>query len=90
MNNHSQTCNIGLQLSVQSETEFGMKLKTLTDVELLQRLVRELWDIIDDIDTTSDLAKNNDQLYRNLVHKSQKKRHDFLKTDGYELFLPSD
>lgn len=37
-------------------------------------VIKFLWNIIDDIDTYSDLAKANDRMYRNLVTSAQKKR----------------
>jgi basic membrane lipoprotein Med (substrate-binding protein (PBP1-ABC) superfamily) len=47
-----------------------------------------LWQIIDDIDTASDMAKSNDVAYRNMVEKLQKKRWNTkITTDGYKLDL---
>lgn len=48
----------------------------------------KLWSIADDIDTMSDVAKGNDKLYRNLVHKAHVKRFEILESNGYDLFLP--
>ena len=67
--------------------ELGTELHTVTDAHKLQRLVEHLWQIIDHIDTASDVAKDNDNLYREIVHKWQKKRHEYVKTDGYALFV---
>ena len=53
-----------------------------------KRAAIQLWQIIDDIDTYSDLAKDNDVLYRKLVNKKQGERHAILVTDGYDLFTP--
>ena len=45
-----------------------------------------LWDILDDIDTASDMAKENDNWYRKRVEALQKKRWDtMIRTDGYKL-----
>ena len=45
-----------------------------------------LWDILDDIDTASDMAKENDAWYRKRVEALQKKRWDtMITTDGYKL-----
>ena len=45
-----------------------------------------LWDILDDIDTASDMAKENDAWYRKRVEALQKKRWDTtITTDGYKL-----
>jgi hypothetical protein len=46
-----------------------------------------LWQIIDDIDTASDIAKSNNVAYRNMVEKLQRKRWDTgITTDGYKLY----
>ena len=49
--------------------------------------LEKLWDIIDDIDTYSDMAKNDDKLYRSLVERRQRQRFEQtgISTDGYEL-----
>jgi len=45
-----------------------------------------LWNILDDIDTASDMAKENDAWYRKRVEALQKKRWDtMITTDGYKL-----
>jgi hypothetical protein len=45
-----------------------------------------LWDILDDIDTASDMAKENNAWYRKRVEALQKKRWDTtITTDGYKL-----
>jgi hypothetical protein len=48
----------------------------------------KLWQIIDDIDTYSDMAKGDEKLYRSLVERKQKTRFDILTSDGYDLFVP--
>ena len=53
-----------------------------------KEVIEYLWQIIDDIDTASDMAKGNDVAYRNMVEKLQKKRWDTkITTDGYKLDL---
>jgi hypothetical protein len=49
--------------------------------------LEKLWDIIDDIDTYGDMAKNDDKLYRSLVERRQRQRFEQtgISTDGYEL-----
>jgi hypothetical protein len=48
--------------------------------------LQTLWDILDDIDTASDMAKENDAWYRKRVEALQKKRWDTtITTDGYKL-----
>ena len=51
-----------------------------------EKIIEYLWQIIDDIDTASDIAKSNDVVYRNMVEKLQKKRWNTgITTDGYKL-----
>ena len=50
-------------------------------------MIIDLYQIIDDIDTISDIAKSNDSLYRTLVETKQKERYQIgLESDGYDLF----
>ena len=48
-----------------------------------ETIARALFNLLDDIDTHDDLAKDNEQLYRNLVRKSHAERFKFATTDGY-------
>lgn len=59
-----------------------------SDVGFLRDAVEKLWDIIDDIDTYSDMAKSDDKFYRNRVERRQKDRwkETSITSDGYELF----
>ena len=51
-----------------------------------KEIIEYLWQIIDDIDTASDMAKSNDVAYRNMVEKLQEKRWNTgITTDGYKL-----
>lgn len=52
-------------------------------------IIEQLWGIIDDIDTYSDVAKTDDKLYRSLVENKQKDRWKTgITTDGYTLNVP--
>ena len=54
--------------------------------EMALESLETLWDILDDIDTASDIAKKNDSWYRKRVESLQKKRWDIgITTDGYKL-----
>ncbi len=54
--------------------------------EMALKALETLWDILDDIDTASDMAKENDAWYRKRVEALQKKRWDtMITTDGYKL-----
>ncbi|MCH9621784.1 MAG: hypothetical protein S4CHLAM20_12110 [Chlamydiia bacterium] len=44
-----------------------------------------LFKLLDDIDTADDIAKGNDEMFRNLVRRSHKRRFEVAWTDGYEL-----
>ncbi len=44
-----------------------------------------LWGLLDDIDTTSDMAKSNDVAYRNRVERIQKRRFEVSTSDGYDI-----
>ena len=51
-------------------------------------VITKLWNIIDDIDTYSDIAKGDNRLYRSLVAEKQKTRWKLpINTDGYKLDL---
>lgn len=65
----------------------GTSLALCVDIERLKADVEFLWGLLDDIDTASDIAKNNDRWYRNRVEAIQKKRHQRVITDGHTLFL---
>jgi hypothetical protein len=67
-----------------------MKVSECEDTELLRNLVEKLWDIIDDIDTASDMAKFDDKWYRRKVESLQSKRFYYVTSDGYELFIKLD
>lgn len=42
------------------------------------RVIYQLWKIIDDIDTIGDVAKGNDKLYRKFVEQKQRSRFDVI------------
>lgn len=55
------------------------------------RVATFLYSLLDDIDTASDIAKSNDELYRKLVEKIQSmKKHAVAECDGYNLVLKTD
>jgi len=54
-------------------------------------IIIALWDIIDDIDTYSDIAKSDDVLYRSLVERRQKERFKLpMHTDGFNLTIDNE
>jgi hypothetical protein len=64
--------------------KLGMLLAEETDVERLKADVVFLWSLLDDIDTASDMAKNNDASYRARVEQLQGRRHQRVISDGYD------
>lgn len=54
-----------------------------------KKLSLDLWMLLDDIDTTSDIVKGNDAAFRSRVESIQARRHALLHSDdpawmGYE------
>lgn len=66
----------------------GCRISECDDVEFLRDAVEKLWRIIGDIDTFSDMVKDDDALYRKLVEKKQGQRWESVEitTDGYNLY----
>lgn len=64
----------------------GVPLSEVTDSARLRADVEFLWQLLDDIDTTADMAKENDKWYRARVEMIQGKRHQRITSDGYKLF----
>ena len=56
-------------------------------LKLALEALEKLWNIIDDIDTYGDMAKDDEKLYRTLVERRQRTRFEEtgITTDGYEL-----
>lgn len=50
-----------------------------------EQIARNLFTILDDIDTADDLAKGDERLYRNLVRRHHMGRFRYATTDGYEV-----
>jgi hypothetical protein len=50
-----------------------------------------LWNLLDDIDTASDMFKENYEEFAKYVYKKQRKRFETgIDTDGYNLSFPND
>lgn len=65
----------------------GIQLDQCTSIEGLQKVVEKLYDLLDDIDTAGDIAKSNDRQYRNLVEQLQQKKSNFVRSDGFKLYV---
>lgn len=62
----------------------GVETTVLTYSELFD-VAKYLYRLLDDIDTTGDVAKSNDKLYRKLVEQIHRKKHKVATTDGYNI-----
>lgn len=81
VNQHEDYTNYKELISAIEQWHEKEKMKEIT-------VIKFLWDIIDDIDTCSDMAKHDDKSYRQMVEKLQKKRWETgITTDGYKLDL---
>ena len=47
-----------------------------------KKIAEDLWQLLDDIDTASDVAKANDVQYRSLVRQIHMKRFEYADSDG--------
>lgn len=56
------------------------------DAERMLDKAKSLWSLLDDIDTYSDMFKPELTAYVKAVDKKTRERHQYLSTDGYELF----
>lgn len=76
-------------------TVSGPTTEDLTKQEALLNLNKDqlrliavhLWDLLDEIDTISDMVKFDDAYYRKLVEKKQAQRFAIGNTDGYNVFF---
>ena len=90
--NDSQTPQ-GAEPGVDSKPLFDSPLAEVEDVERLREIAAALWDLLDDIDTASDMLKPSDetryrQFYKYAMKKSEA-RHAQVTSDGYDLYLPN-
>ena len=75
------------KLPVLADSKDLVPLKEFDDVVAMRKIIAALWDVIDDIDTYSDMAKTNDVMFRNLVEKKQAERWlTPVTSDGYHLY----
>lgn len=58
------------------------------------RIIYELWKLLDNIDTASDIAKDNTTLYIGMVNSIQKQRWRIIEEDFvdelYDKYHPKD
>ena len=54
--------------------------------EQIHEITQYLYQLLDDIDTVSDMVKGDDKAYRELVEKIQSRRFEIVdKCDGYSV-----
>jgi len=65
----------------------------MEDTDRLREIAATLWELLDDIDTASDMFKPSDEAgYRRFYEYAMKKseaRHAMVTSDGYDLYLPN-
>ena len=47
-----------------------------------KKIAEDLWQLLDDIDTASDVAKENHVYYRSLVRRIHMKRFEYAESNG--------
>jgi hypothetical protein len=79
--------------SSSGSTEYGQLLSKCEDVAFLRSQVEHLYQVLDDIDTASDMFKPRlddpqtlDNYYR-FTDKQQQRKSEKLVSDGYKLYL---
>ena len=76
---------------LENPQPLGCRISECTDIEFLQTTIEKLWQIIDDIDTISDMVKGNNTAYRDLVEKVQRRRWETnILCDGYNLYCKKE
>ena len=56
----------------------------MTDPDF-QHIALALFDILDEIDTTDDIARGDDVWYRKRIRSLCRQRFDYAETDGYKV-----
>ena len=79
--------------AIGSNALFGTPLKDVTNAEQLRKIAESLWQLLDDIDTASDMFKPQDEasfktFYKYAMRKCAERGKE-LESDGYTLFLPN-
>lgn len=67
--------------------EFGTLLSECKDIKQLRMIAEQLYCVLDDISTMSDIAKGDDRGYRRGVEMIQLKKGLYLESDGYHVYL---
>lgn len=70
---------------IQRVDEIESKLLSIFEGKSWEYIAKALYTILDDIDTASDMCKDNYKAYQDVVMELQAKKNDFLSSDGYTL-----
>lgn len=60
------------------------------EVQAWQRRAEVLWQLLDDIDTASDMFKDDYEGFAKYTWKKQQERYKILTSDGHRLYLPGE
>lgn len=67
------------------------RIKNLSEKWTKDQIIIALWDLLDEIDTVNDIAKDDDKVFRDLVNFIQSKRlYIGISCDGYNLFYEGE
>lgn len=50
-----------------------------------KKIATVLWNLLDNIDTIDDIAKENNVMYRHLVQDMQSRKNNYGVSDGYNI-----
>jgi len=70
---------------IQRVDEIESKLLSIFEGKSWEYIAKALYTILDDIDTASDMCKDNYKAYQDVVMKLQAKKNQYLTSDGYTL-----
>ena len=73
------------QQAENAEAEIARLQAEIDRLRVRADAAEPLWDLLDDIDTASDVAKADNAAYRRMVEKVQRERFKYADSDGYSL-----
>jgi len=82
-----------MALNGSVDSNYGLPLSECEDIQFLREQVEYLYQVLDDIDTASDMFKPCDsnkgsfEAFYNYAMRVQLKKSDKLESDGYKLHL---
>jgi len=77
------------EIEMEESREQAITLEQNKNTEL-RGIIEFLWQLLDSIDTYSDMAKDDDGMFRRLVEAAQKRRWETgITSDGYKIDIDS-